>query len=170
MVRICPPMSRRSGCLVASAHGSLAGRATDTADQSIAAAATPLAERDIIDYETRSPKSASGLVVARQRRAGVSCAGRQREVTMRLRGRHLSVHNAYMDALASSKPLASSREAFVASSATVLRVSGELAGEAHVLDVARTYTAWINGFVSMELAGAFRLGGEVDQAFEFGIE
>ncbi|MFG1916818.1 TetR-like C-terminal domain-containing protein [Micromonospora sp. NPDC048898] len=37
------------------------------------------------------------------------------------------------------------------------------------LDAARTLTAWANGFVSMELAGAFKLGGDVDQAYEFGI-
>jgi AcrR family transcriptional regulator len=55
-------------------------------------------------------------------------------------------------------------------SASVLAVSGELAGEDHALDAARTFTAWANGFVSMELAGAFRLGGDVDRAFEFGVE
>ncbi|HEU0182637.1 MAG TPA: WHG domain-containing protein [Agromyces mariniharenae] len=56
------------------------------------------------------------------------------------------------------------------SSASVLAVSAELAGDEHALDAARTFTAWANGFVSMELAGAFRLGGDVDRAFEFGIE
>jgi len=56
------------------------------------------------------------------------------------------------------------------SSASVVAVSGELAGEEHALDAARTFTAWANGFVSMELAGAFRLGGDVDRAFEFGVE
>jgi hypothetical protein len=30
-------------------------------------------------------------------------------------------------------------------------------------------TAWANGFVSMELAGAFNLGGDIDGAYEFGI-
>ena len=54
-------------------------------------------------------------------------------------------------------------------SGAVLRVAGELAGDEHRLDAARTITAWANGFVSMELAGAFRLGGDVDRAFEYGI-
>jgi AcrR family transcriptional regulator len=54
-------------------------------------------------------------------------------------------------------------------SASVVRLAGQLAGDQHALEAARTVTAWMNGFVSMELAGAFRLGGDVDQAFEFGI-
>ena len=61
-------------------------------------------------------------------------------------------------------------DALAAASASVLRVAGELAGDDHALDAARTFTAWTNGFVSMELAGAFRLGGDVDRAFDFGIE
>ena len=53
---------------------------------------------------------------------------------------------------------------------TVLRISAELAGPEHALEAARTLTAWAGGFVSMELADAFRMGGDVDAAFDFGIE
>ena len=55
-------------------------------------------------------------------------------------------------------------------SAPVLRVSADFVGDDDALNAARTVTAWANGFVSMELSGAFRLGGDVDRAFEFGIE
>ena len=55
-------------------------------------------------------------------------------------------------------------------SAAVVAVSGALAGEEHALDAARTFTAWANGFVSMELSGAFRLGGDVDRAFDYGVD
>ena len=53
---------------------------------------------------------------------------------------------------------------------TVLRISTELAGPERALEAARTLTAWASGFVSMELADAFRMGGDVDAAFDFGIE
>ena len=55
------------------------------------------------------------------------------------------------------------------SSASIIRTAGHLAGAEHALDAARMVVAWAHGFVSMELAGAFRLGGDVDEAFEFGI-
>jgi AcrR family transcriptional regulator len=53
--------------------------------------------------------------------------------------------------------------------APVMRVAANLAGEQHALEAARTITAWANGFISMELAGAFKLGGDIDHAYEFGI-
>jgi len=56
-----------------------------------------------------------------------------------------------------------------AASAAVLRVATELAGEQNALTAARTFTAWAAGFVSMELNGSFRLGGDVDEAWEFGV-
>ena len=54
-------------------------------------------------------------------------------------------------------------------SAPMMAVAADLAGADAALDAARTLTAWANGFVSMELSGAFRLGGDVDRAFEFGV-
>ncbi|MEV1320507.1 TetR-like C-terminal domain-containing protein [Micromonospora arborensis] len=62
-----------------------------------------------------------------------------------------------------------STEALTHAVEPVLRVAANLAGEAHALNAARTLTAWANGFISMELAGAFKLGGDIDQAYEFGI-
>jgi AcrR family transcriptional regulator len=52
----------------------------------------------------------------------------------------------------------------------LLRTSAALAGREHGLEAARTVVAWAHGFVSMELAGAFRLGGDVDAAFAFGAD
>ena len=52
----------------------------------------------------------------------------------------------------------------------LLRTTGALAGDGDALAAARTVVAWAHGFVSMELAGAFRLGGNVDEAFAFGVE
>lgn len=43
-----------------------------------------------------------------------------------------------------------------------------VAGPEHLLEAARTVVAWASGFVGMELAGAFRLGGDVDAAFDYG--
>ena len=56
-----------------------------------------------------------------------------------------------------------------ATSAPLFAVVAELAGPASALVAARTVTAWVTGFISMELNGAFRLGGEVDAAFDYGI-
>jgi hypothetical protein len=58
----------------------------------------------------------------------------------------------------------------VRSSATLLRVVAELAGSRQALPAARTIVAWAHGFITMELAGAFRLGGDVEQAWEFGLD
>ena len=55
-------------------------------------------------------------------------------------------------------------------SQAVLRASAGLAGDENALEAARTVTAWANGFIAMELAGAFRLGGDVDRAFDYGVD
>lgn len=60
-------------------------------------------------------------------------------------------------------------EALARAAEPVLRAAGELAGEREALDAARLVTAWVTGFIEMELNGAFRLGGDVDRAFEYGL-
>src|SRR6478735_3927654 len=55
-------------------------------------------------------------------------------------------------------------------SAPILRVAEELVGTDAALEAARLVTAWATGFIQMELAGAFRLGGDIDRAFEYGLE
>jgi AcrR family transcriptional regulator len=39
-----------------------------------------------------------------------------------------------------------------------------------ILPLSRTLTAFLHGFVSMEIVNAFRLGGNIDEAFEEGLE
>ena len=52
----------------------------------------------------------------------------------------------------------------------VLEAMVRLVGDGPALEAARTLVAWAHGFVSMELAGAFRLGGDIETAYAFGIE
>jgi AcrR family transcriptional regulator len=64
-------------------------------------------------------------------------------------------------------PSVSEREAAVA---PVFARLASLVGGRQVLPAARLLTAWLHGFVSMELSGAFRLGGDVDEAFDYGLQ
>lgn len=56
-----------------------------------------------------------------------------------------------------------------AASAAVLRIGRELAGPEDALEAARTLTAWTAGFIGMELNGNFRLGGDVERAWDYGV-
>jgi AcrR family transcriptional regulator len=58
----------------------------------------------------------------------------------------------------------------VRSSATFLRTIAELVGPERALPAARMIVAWAHGFITMELAGAFRLGGDVEEAWDFGLD
>jgi AcrR family transcriptional regulator len=53
--------------------------------------------------------------------------------------------------------------------AAVRGVAERLAGPERELPASRMVVAWANGFVTMELAGAFQLGGDLDEAWEFGL-
>ena len=64
---------------------------------------------------------------------------------------------------------AADADAMTRASAPVLRVAERLVGSAQALAAARLITAWVTGFVTMELAGAFRLSGDLDDAFEFAV-
>jgi len=52
----------------------------------------------------------------------------------------------------------------------LLDAVGALTGPDHALDGARLLTAWANGFLTMELAGQFGLGGDVEEAWRWGLE
>lgn len=57
----------------------------------------------------------------------------------------------------------------IAASRPILDIARTLAGEKRALEAARTLTAWATGFISMELHGGFNLGGDVEQAWHFGV-
>lgn len=54
-------------------------------------------------------------------------------------------------------------------SRAIVDAAGRLAGADQALEAARTAVAFAHGFVSLELAGTFRLGGDPADAYEFGI-
>ncbi|GGQ73113.1 TetR/AcrR family transcriptional regulator [Couchioplanes azureus] len=82
------------------------------------------------------------------------------------RARPAGYHLVFANAPAPARPEV---RALADAAAPVLQVAAELAGPAHAREAARTLTAWAHGFISMELAGAFNLGGDVDRAYEYGI-
>jgi AcrR family transcriptional regulator len=62
------------------------------------------------------------------------------------------------------------RSARARSVAPLLAACEALVGRDHALDAARLVTSWANGFITMELAESFQLGGDVDTAWEWGLE
>jgi len=62
-----------------------------------------------------------------------------------------------------------SPDGYAAAAAPLLELTERMVGPERSLETARLVTAFAHGFISMELAGAFRLGGDVDEAFHHGI-
>lgn len=60
-------------------------------------------------------------------------------------------------------------EALARMAGPTLRVARELVGDQEALKAARMLTSWATGFIEMELNGAFRFGGDIDDAFEYGL-
>jgi AcrR family transcriptional regulator len=79
-------------------------------------------------------------------------------------------HQAAYPLLFDPRPGGTSPEVRDRSSAVVLRVAEGLAGEREALAGARMIVAWGHGFVTMELAGAFQLGGDVEAAWAYGVD
>lgn len=61
-------------------------------------------------------------------------------------------------------------ESMARASGPVLRATRELVGADAALDAARLVTAWATGFISMELSGSFRFDGDLDRAFDYGLD
>jgi AcrR family transcriptional regulator len=52
----------------------------------------------------------------------------------------------------------------------IVAATGRLVGDEEALSSARTFVAWAHGFLSLEMVGGFRLGGDLDEAYASGIE
>jgi AcrR family transcriptional regulator len=68
-----------------------------------------------------------------------------------------------------SQPVADA-DALTGTFGPLFRAVAALAGPEEVLEASRLVVAWASGFVGMELAGAFRMGGDVDVAFSYGVD
>lgn len=61
-------------------------------------------------------------------------------------------------------------ERYADASAPLIELTRQLVGPDQALEAARLVTAFAHGFVTMELSGAFRLGGDVGDAYRYGVE
>jgi len=59
---------------------------------------------------------------------------------------------------------------YAAAAKPLLDLAERLAGPNRALEAARLMTAFANGFIAMELSGSFQLGGDLDEAYRYGVE
>jgi AcrR family transcriptional regulator len=73
----------------------------------------------------------------------------------------------FMGGSAEARP---SAQRYAWASAPLLALTERLSGPDRALEAARLVTAFANGFVSMELSGSFQLGGDLDDAYRYGVD
>jgi AcrR family transcriptional regulator len=99
--------------------------------------------------------------------------GAERVRTMAIAYRNFALKHPRLYALLFSpeeRADAATQEARVSAAMPALEALRELTGEHDALSAARTLTAFLHGYVTMVSAGAFRLGGDVDVAFTYGLD
>jgi AcrR family transcriptional regulator len=177
-----PAPSRTSRAAVIAAAGEIL-EAADLEALTMAAVADRVGVRGPSLYKHVANRSVLIRAVAEQvasdlRDAIERAAGRQRDPRASLRAavvayrRYVHAHpNGYGLLFAHLLPDSMPDAALVASvGVPIVRRMEELVGPESALEAARTLVAWAHGFVSMELGGAFRLGGSVESAFAFGVD
>jgi AcrR family transcriptional regulator len=103
-------------------------------------------------------------------RCGPSPADRVRALASAYRGMALARPRATALLFAGISPDATpSAESQAAAARPILAAADAIVGPAQALAAARVLTAFAHGFTSMEAAGAFRFGGDVDEAYLLGV-
>lgn len=103
-------------------------------------------------------------------RSGAEPSARLRALAATYRSFALATPRATALLFASVAPgVAPTPEAQAEAARPVLEATEALVGGARALSAARLLTAFAYGFTSMESAGAFRFGGDVEEAYRFGV-
>jgi AcrR family transcriptional regulator len=109
-------------------------------------------------------------LAAASERASPEASARLRALAIAYRSFALATPRAAALLFAGVAPgAAPSPEANAWAARPILEVAEAIVGPQNALAAARVLTAFAYGFTSMETAGAFRLGGDVEEAYRLGI-